>query len=230
LGYCIVFLSLAVGLLAVTFALWEVVGWVAIALGLGVVSFLLLAAAYAGVGPRLLLKRSNGSRALSGKIIFAPYFFLNRLLFALHRLLSREVAFVEVSPNLFLGRKLTRKESQSLKWISVLDLAVEFEADPVMGRSPGYRSLPILDGTAPTKTELISSNAWIAEAVVKGRVYVHCALGHGRSACVVIAYLLSTGVVPTIADGLRHLRVARPAVRLNAAQLSALRPFERRRE
>jgi protein-tyrosine phosphatase len=57
-------------------------------------------------------------------------------------------------------------------------------------------------------------------------VYVHCALGHGRSACVVIAYLLSVGSVRTFFAGTGVLRSLRPGVRLDPEQRRLLRRFE----
>jgi protein-tyrosine phosphatase len=107
--------------------------------------------------------------------------------------------------------------------VSVLDLAGEFPAARVPSR---YRSLPVLDATAPSEEELRSATAWVAEAVAAGPVYVLCALGHGRSACVVIAYLLSVGSVGTVAEGVRLLRSLRPGVRLHPPQRRLLRRFE----
>jgi protein-tyrosine phosphatase len=86
--------------------------------------------------------------------------------------------------------------------------------------------LPVLDGTAPSEEELRSAAAWVAAAVAEGPVYVHCALGHGRSACVVIAYLLSVGAVGCVAEGVQRLRSLRPGVRLQPPQLRLLRRFE----
>lgn len=112
--------------------------------------------------------------------------------------------------------------------MSVLDLAGEFPEERSQRELPGYRSLPVLDATAPTEDELRSAVAWIAEAIGAGPVYVHCALGHGRSACVVIAYLLSVGAVDTVAEGVRLLRSLRPGIRLHPPQLRLLREFESR--
>jgi hypothetical protein len=215
---------LAVACVAGAMATWDDLGW-AVALPLyAALSFGLLAAAYAGVGPRLLLKRATGRRAGVGWVLFAPYFLLNAATFGLYRRLSREPASVQVAPNLFFGRRLTPREAEAAGWASVLDLAGEFPASRAVER---YRSLPVLDATAPTEDELRSAAAWLAEAVGSGPVYVHCALGHGRSACVVIAYLLSVGAVGTVAEGERRLRSLRPGVRLHPPQRRLLRQFEK---
>lgn len=225
--YAFTFLVLAAACGVVSAAAWGGVGCIAVVPLYAAVSFGLLAAAYAGAGPRLLFKRADGRRSPVGWPLLAPYFLLNVATFGLDRLLSREPAFVRVAPNLDFGRRLSAHEFQAGGWVSVLDLAGEFPAVWPERASPGYRSLPVLDATAPSEAELRSAVAWVAEAVAAGPVYVHCVLGHGRSACVVVAYLLSVGAVGTVAEGVRLLRSLRPGVRLHPSQLLMLRPFER---
>jgi hypothetical protein len=189
------------------------------------VSFCLLAVAYAGIGPRMLLKQADGRRRLIGWVLFAPYFLLTAVTFGLHRLLSREAPYVEATRNLYFGRRLSTVELTAAGWPSVLDLAGEFTASRSARELPRYRSLPVLDATAPTEAELHSAVAWIAKGVASGSVYVHCALGHGRSACVVIAYLLEQRTVADVADGERLLQSLRPSVRLRRTQFEALERF-----
>jgi hypothetical protein len=211
---------------AVALATWDSLGWAVVLPLYAALSFGLLAAAYAGAGPRLLFKRASGRRFILGWLLFSPYFLLNAVTFGLYRLLSREPPYVQVAPNLFFGRRLSAREAEAVGWASVLDLAAEFPAAWWERACPRYRSLPVLDATAPTDEQLRSAAVWIADGVAVGPVYVHCALGHGRSACVVIAYLLSVGSVGTAAEGVRLLRSLRPGVRLHPAQLSVLRRFE----
>ena len=49
-------------------------------------------------------------------------------------------------------------------------------------------------------------------------VLVHCALGHGRSACVVIAHLLHAGRAATVGEALALVAERRPGVGLNIGQ------------
>jgi hypothetical protein len=159
-------------------------------------------------------------------LLFAPYFLLNAVTFRLYRLLSREPAFVQVAPNLFFGRRLSGREAEGAVWISILDLASEFSEVRSLRVLAGYRSLPLLDAIAPSEEQLKDAAAWLGRAVESGPVYVHCALGHGRSACVVIAYLLSVGQVETVAEGVQLLRSLRPGVRLHPGQRRQLGVFE----
>lgn len=92
--YSLTFLILAAAGVIASLEAWDIIGWFA-AIPLHVaLSFGLLAAVYAGAGPRLLLKRATGRRSVLGWLLFAPYFLLNAATFGLYRLLSREPAYV----------------------------------------------------------------------------------------------------------------------------------------
>ncbi len=226
--YSITFLALAAACVFVAVAAWDAVGWAVVVPLYTAASFALLAVAYAGVGARLLLKRADGRRSPLAWPLFAPYFLLNTVAFEAYRRLSREPAFAEVIPNLSFGRKLTPREAEAGGWDAILDLAGEFAAGRWQRARPNYRSLPILDAAAPSEAELRAAVAWLRDATAAGPVYVHCALGHGRSACVVVAYLLSVGTVGTVADGVKLLRALRTGVRLHPPQRRLLRRFEPR--
>jgi hypothetical protein len=101
---------LAAACVVVELAASDTVGWAVALPAYAALSFVLLAVAYAGVGPRLLLKRANGRRSPIGWLLFAPYFLLNAATFGLYRLLSGEPAYVQVAPNLFFGRRLSARE------------------------------------------------------------------------------------------------------------------------
>lgn len=208
---------------------WSVVSdeiWPGVIPGWTAIGFLILAAAYAGAGPRVFGKRDTGRHAVLCRLLLAPYFVLNAVVWRFHRAVSREPAFAEVTPNLFFGRRLTNAEAHSAaaqsRWHAVLDLAPEFAEAPSLRALPGYRSLPVLDATAPTPDQLRSATDWLTAAVAAGPTYVHCALGHGRTGCVVVAYLLAIGAVSSVAEGVRLLRARRPGVRLNRTQRAAV--------
>lgn len=182
------------------------------------VSFVLLAVAYAGGGPKLLGKRADGGRRWWARVLFAPYLLLTRFSFVLYKLFGRHTAVCEVVPKLFLGRRLTTTEATSFNTAAVLDLAAEFSETRPFRWPDRYLSLPVLDATPPTAEQLIRAVEWIAEQLPRRAVYVHCALGHGRSASVVIAFLLHTGRVASVRDGLREVRRLRPGVGLSTSQ------------
>ena len=225
-AYGFAFLVLAALAGASAAALWADLGGVALVPGYFAATLGLLSAAYFGAGPHVFLKRATGRIPVAGWILFGPYFLLNILIFRIYRVYSSEPPCVELLPNLHFGRRLSPREARSATFLGVLDLAAEFgEVSPLRGVK-AYHSLPALDATAPTREQLDEAVGWLRAVVREGPVYVHCAMGHGRTACVVVAYLLAAGVVGTAAEGLRMMRALRPGVRLNRAQREALRPYE----
>ncbi len=184
-------------------------------------SFLLLASAYAGLGAGMLGKRSNGRRHPLAGLLFAPYFLLTRLSWHLARWSSRGPMFGPAEGRVYFGRRLSEEEARAgvaLGWVGVLDLAGEFTEVTALRNLPHYRSLSLLDATAPTREELETAVAWLRETTALGPVYVHCAAGHGRTGTVVIAYLLATGQVASVREGLARLRAVRPGVGLTREQ------------
>lgn len=222
IGSWAVLLAAVVGLTAFQ---WQAGGWEAVSLTwVPVLVFFGPVIVAVRTGRGSLGKRSNGRRSWAFRLLFAPYLVLSRVLFDLTVVFSRERAFAVVVPNLAFGRRLTEQEAKRSDFVSVLDLAAEFTEVRTFRRLSGYCTLPVFDTTAPTREQLRFAVVWLKEAVARGPVYVHCALGHGRSACVVLAYLLATGTVANVAEGMKLLRGKRPRVRLSAAQKIALRP------
>ncbi len=183
------------------------------------VSFAIVATAYWSNGPRLLLKRNNGSQPLWSWLALGPHFLLTRISFGLYRLAHpRNPACAEVSPGLSFSRRPTRSEAThiAVQWSGVLDLAAEFPRASI--DSDHYLSLPLLDGAVPTSGQLQQALAWIDNKLETGPVLVHCALGHGRTGCVVLAWLLVHHRVSDIDAGIERLRALRSGFGLSKAQ------------
>jgi protein-tyrosine phosphatase len=106
--------------------------------------------------------------------------------------------------------------------VLVADLTSEFAAarDIVRG-SAAYRSLPTLDAAAPPNPRVFDDLVR-ALAGASAPVYVHCALGHGRSALVVAAVLVARGLANDAARAEALIKAARPGVGLNKAQRAFL--------
>ncbi len=191
-------------------------------------SFLLVAVAYFGAGPRLLFKRPTGRRHPTAWLVHGPYFALTAVSYHLSRAVTRESAFVEIAPNVFLGRRLTAREARRgglPGWLAVLDLAAELPEPLPLRELANYRSLPVLDATAMSLVQLRAAVEWIKQHAASGPVYVHCALGHGRSALVAAAYLIAGGTTVDAKTALKHLRELRPGVRLHRPQRKLLDRF-----
>lgn len=223
--YSVAFLGLAGAAVGAGWSIEGVAAW-GIAMS-AAVAFGLTAWVYAVSRPGMLLKRATGRRPVWAWVLYWPYFVLNGLSMGLFRMGEKRPAFVEVVPGLYLGRRLSEREACRAglpEWRAVLDLTAEFPETRRL-RGMAYRSMPVLDASAPSLEELAEAVDWLKDRVEEGPVYVHCALGHGRSASVVVGYLMATGKVGTVEEGVAFVREKRPGVRLVKAQEAVLRRY-----
>ena len=102
---------------------------------------------------------------------------------------------------------------------AVLDVTAELNECPAFLRADvTYLLLPTLDKRPLQPDQMKRALEFITRSLESGSVYVHCALGHGRSASVVAAYLLASGTVGSVDQAEAWLRKIRPQVKLTGAQ------------
>jgi protein-tyrosine phosphatase len=151
-------------------------------------------------------------------LVLLPYLQLTWLVWHVQRLLNREPCCNEISPGVWLGRRpLAADLPPGVDFI--VDVTAEFRVRGI-ARDRSYLCLPTLDTYAPGETMLCEAVSRIVGW--PGQVYIHCALGHGRSAAVAAAVLLARGLAQDVADAEHMLRQIRPAVRLKPVQRSLL--------
>jgi hypothetical protein len=183
-----------------------------------------LAVAYALRAPRLLGKRADGSIAPLAWLVFWPYLLLNFSSLCTFRRLSREEPISEIVPGLHLGRRPLHADRAAFEQRAIaatLDLTAEFP-EVRYARTGSYLCIPLLDTFPPTPDQLALAAEWIGRHMAEAPVLVHCALGHGRSACVVVAHLLHVGRAATVGEALALVSERRPGVSLNGGQTRAL--------
>ncbi len=214
--YAAVFLTLA---LACAFYAATASPWLLrVAFASGFLAFGGVGLAYAFIGPRAFFKRKNGTLLALSYLIYAPYYLLNALSLWSFRRGARENAFDEIALGVYLGCRLSARgqaEVTHLKIARVLDLTGEFAETPFL-RALDYLCIPLLDTRAPTLEQLREGADWIAQSDVP--IYVHCALGHGRSATFVAAYLLLTKRAKNADDAVAQIQKLRPRVGLTCEQ------------
>ena len=106
---------------------------------------------------------------------------------------GRRESWVEVAPGVYVGGVRNEREARKLITMgvtSVLDLTAEHSESRAF-LTLEYLNVPVLDLTRPSGEQLNRATSFIAEHTIRGRVYVHCALGISRSVAAAEAYIES---------------------------------------
>ena len=208
-------------------------GWLRIVFASCALSFGGVALAYAGLGPKTFLKQANGRLSLASYVLFWPYHALNGFGLWLFRRTTGSRPYDKIAENLYLGGKLSARDRQdfnALQVRAVLDLTCELSETAFVQSGRAYACLPLLDTQAPTLNQIDAAVAWLAQQTEEGPVYLHCALGHGRSATIATAYLLHTGQADAVNAALEKMAAQRPGIGLSRAQWERLDQFQRRQK
>jgi protein-tyrosine phosphatase len=155
------------------------------------------------------------------KVINFPYLAYTWVIWNLWRCVCREDAFNEISAELAVGRRLLASEL-SHDFDYYVDLTSEFEEPKKIRVHTGYRCLPVLDTRCPSHGEL----AGLLKEVSRGKTFVHCAQGHGRTGLFAAALLLYSGRATSADEALAALKKIRPSIGLSAEQQSFLKKWE----
>jgi membrane-associated phospholipid phosphatase len=186
----------------------------------------ILAAWYLGAGAGAYDKR-HGRLGLLTHVIFWPVLLGQRM--SLLWYARRSAAWNVLSEQVWIGRHLTVEES--CRAIAggvraVVDVANEFaEPGPLVGMR--YLSLPVLDLTAPTITQLRAAAEFIDQEAAGGIVYIHCKAGYSRTAAVAGAWLMHSGRAGSAAEAMETLRRVRPGMIIRSEVARALEEFEK---
>ena len=214
--YALVFVGLSAVLFFYAAALggaWWLLAW----LGL---NFLIVGLAYGGLGPGIFGKQPSGKLAAWAVVLLLPYFGLTWGLWHLQRAIRREACCNEVAPGVWIGRRAFAHELPA-NVRTVVDLTAEFAEPAAVCTGRQYLCFPLLDAHAPQQAELRSIVAALLDA--PSPIYVHCALGHGRSGMITSALLRARGIVENVSEAEQLILEKRPEARMNARQRKALR-------
>jgi hypothetical protein len=199
-----------------------VIGWAAtsfVPLAWPALSYAIVSAAYAGVGPAPFGKDARGRMHPISTVLLAPYLLFTWLVLLLLRFGS-EPGHHEIRPGLFLGRRPLHARELPTGVSLVIDLTTEFPRVPVEGVE--YVCLPTLDGSAPHDVE--AARALVDKIRAhEGIVYVHCAAGHGRSAAIVASVLIAEGRAGDVPQAVALIRRVRPNIGLSRSQRALVR-------
>ena len=182
------------------------------------ISFGIVAVGYLFAGPRVYGKTDAGILSSLTTILLLPYLLYLWGVWYAVRIVKTESAYDQLTGNIYIGRRLLAREFP--EFIDhVIDLTCEF-TEPKPLRNADYHSMQILDGFVPDSQQF---KAWIAKAAtLDGKIYIHCAEGHGRTGLFAAALLVHLGHSQSVDDALQFVKSKRPLVRLGSRQLQAL--------
>jgi protein-tyrosine phosphatase len=178
-------------------------------------SFLIVACGYLGLGAKIFGKRTNGTIAWYVFPYLLPYLLYTWAIWHLSRILRREDCYNEISPGIYVGRRVLGYElPRDVK--AIVDLTAEFPEPAGVRVGRQYLCLPTLDAEVPTDGKfkaLLETVMRISEPM-----YIHCAEGHGRSGTLAAAVLLLKGLAKEVEEAVIKLQAMRPGIRLKDAQ------------
>lgn len=220
--------ALLLGLLASGLPIWLAwIGWWSAA------SCLAVSLAYALNRPQIFRKR-QGRIPRSIRWLFMPVLVMAALYNRWARRRDPLPPLQQIEPGLWLGSRLGQGDRQWLEQAqieAILDVTAEFDALDwsSSGLQIDYLNIPILDHSVPTPSQCTQALNWLHRQHQQGkRVLVHCALGRGRSALILAAYLLAKSGQEDEQQVLARLQQTRTSVRLNGRQWRCLGLLKRR--
>ncbi|WP_434672907.1 phosphatase PAP2/dual specificity phosphatase family protein [Pseudomonas sp. R1-15] len=181
------------------------------------VAVLMVALNYLTFGASGFQKREDGRLSPAVRWLLAPYLaaaWINSRVWT-----RKHPQPDQVADGVWLGRIPTSASLKSSPFTGVLDLCAELSMDST---AIAYRSLPVLDLTAPTAEQCLNAAQMIEQLRQHGPVLVCCALGYSRSATAVAAWLLHSGRADSVEAAIARIRRARPGVVLHPAHRQAL--------
>ena len=165
-------------------------------------------------------------------LAWAPYLLAMNGVWRLRRWRTRESAYDRVtsatgSP-LYVGRRLLDTDIAPDGLAFVVDLTSEFQERRILRDVEGYRTIPTLDGHAPTHETAFQHVVEEVAAAEDGGVYIHCAYGHGRAALTTAAVLIARSNASSAETAVAQVKAARAGTRLTGAQMRWLERFTSR--
>ncbi len=185
----------------------------------------LAGSAWLSGSPASFGKRADGRRTVWSTVPMLPFLLPLWAWWHVVRPWRREPPWHQLTPTLCLGRRLLDREFRASGLVvdHLVDLTCEYAERPQQRAHPGYLCLPIVDGLAPSPAVFV---AYVEQLqALPGRVFLHCAEGHGRTATMAAALLLVTGAVADPAAALARVRAGRPLARPYRQQVAALERF-----
>uniref|UniRef100_A0A0E0J6U2 protein-tyrosine-phosphatase n=1 Tax=Oryza nivara TaxID=4536 RepID=A0A0E0J6U2_ORYNI len=177
--------------------------------------------------PWILGKNSKGRFPIWSSVLFGPFLILARVYATVKRhMRKKEAVYNMITEGVYLGGWPFMLKHLPPGDPSVIDCTCELPRSDFVPTNE-YLCVPTWDTRAPTISQIEFAACWACEKRAKGKpVYVHCAFGHGRSACVVCAVLVALGIAENWKDAENIIREKRK-IKMNAVHRKTLDDWTR---
>ena len=166
------------------------------------VSLSVVAFAYLTGNAAVFQKQADGRLSAAATVLLLPYLAGVRLNMAYWLRGKAKTAWVR--DDVLIGSILAVSDDCP----AILDVCAEYPRPRYHG---AYRVLPMLDMVAPSENDLVQAALLLEELRRQhGKVLTCCALGYGRSAAVVLTWLLAFGGCRDLAQATAELKQIRP--------------------
>jgi len=140
---------------------------------------------------------------------------------------KEETHYTEVHPKCFIGGIHSHTYNELNRPTTVIvDMTCEFSRKI---RSEYYLVLPTWDGTPPTVQQVNEGVRFLMTHREKGSVLIHCGYGRGRSAVMMVCYLVAAGYHGTWEEAFAHMKKMRPRVHLNKEMSQVVIAWQKQR-
>ncbi|KAK1647460.1 hypothetical protein QYE76_065265 [Lolium multiflorum] len=193
------------------------------------VAYVVTVASHTAVNvPWILGKTAAGRFPLWSALLFGPFLVLARNYAKVKRFLRKENVFDEIAQGLYLGGWPFLPNHLPPGDPSVVDCTCELPRSGFV-KVDEYICLATWDTRAPSLSQIEFAARWACDKRAQGKpVYVHCAFGHGRSACVMCAILVAMGIAETWKDAENIIR-GRRKIKMNALHRKTLEDWSKTR-
>ncbi|KAF3321788.1 Dual specificity phosphatase [Carex littledalei] len=178
----------------------------------------------------LILSKSpkTGRFPLWSILFFFPFLLLSRLYFHFKRIKRRdEPLYNEICDGLYLGGWPRSKGDMPPGVLSVIDCTCDLPHSGLVGPED-YICIGAFDTRAPLPWQIEFAVRWACAKRDTGRkIYIHCAFGHGRSACVMCALLVALGIAENWKEAEKIICKRRPRIKMNRLHRSTLEEWSK---
>jgi protein-tyrosine phosphatase len=156
----------------------------------------------------------------------APYVLAYAIAARVRRAQRRYASWSEIVPGLYVGARVPASELPRGVGL-VVDLTAELPEVADVRSLPGYRSLPVLDGSyPPDEGHFLRLLEELSNASTG--IYIHCVSGRGRAPTAAAALLLVRGVATDAASAFEMVAKGRSASSPTASDVSFVERLARR--